>query len=56
MPKFRLTVKFYDFANVDVEADNVAEAVKKSAQFTREDYQIFDGNYIERMGVEELKK
>ena len=56
MPKFTLTVKLYDFAHIDVEADNVNEAIKKSALFTREDYKIFDGNYIERMGVEEIKK
>ena len=55
MPKFKVGVKLTDYAYIEVEAENVDEARKKSQQATREDYHVFDGGYCEILEVKPAK-
>lgn len=56
MGKYRLRIKVYSFANIDVEADNVEEAKSKIDDRPASAITYYDGSYREVMGVELLKK
>jgi len=54
MGKFRLRLKVYSFAYLDVEADNEEEARKQKNSSA--DVVVYDGGYRELMGIDKLKK
>ncbi len=54
MPKYKITVKRYEFADADVEVDNI-EQVKRIYYEHPELFTAFDSGYFEIMGIDEIK-